>query len=190
MDVVLVPAGHTYVVYEEGDHLGHLLAYLTLLPLFIGFSLGVLVLVRRDIQTAMFLIGILANEISNYYLKHTIQEARPVRSAGKVVVKYGMPSSHAQFTGFFVAYMIMVVCYRIRLTRTAAPLWLSRLGQGVAAAGLAVMGLLIAYSRIHLHYHTSRQVYLVAVRRYLLVVCNYNLQLSVMHLCCRSLQAR
>ncbi|EDQ91748.1 uncharacterized protein MONBRDRAFT_22862 [Monosiga brevicollis MX1] len=154
----LEPAALAFVEYETGDLVGMILAYISLLPLFLLFSLGVLIIVRRDLQTMMFLLGLLLNEVLNYWLKHHIREPRPAR-ASSVLVKHGMPSSHAQLMGFFTIYMIFVVWKRLKpAARQDSPPWLARSGQVIATIGLLIQLALVAISRVYLFYHTAEQL--------------------------------
>lgn len=69
------------------------------------------------------------NESSNFVLKHIVKEARPVggiqfgyilcfnssfTAAGhhSLYGEYGMPSSHAQFMGFFATYLTLFIWIR------------------------------------------------------------------------------
>jgi hypothetical protein len=47
----------TFVEYVEGDGLGKLLAYTSLLPVFIGFGMGCVVLARRELVAISLLLG-------------------------------------------------------------------------------------------------------------------------------------
>jgi dolichyldiphosphatase len=132
----------------------------SLLPVFIAFGLGVAILIRREIGTAVLLLGILADEVFNDVLKTSIAEPRPQRSSDRGVWgEYGMPSSHAQFMWFFAAYMTLWTLRRLRPrpttmcgpALTTAVKWLIVLALCVAA--LAVM-----WSRVYLGYHTVEQV--------------------------------
>jgi hypothetical protein len=65
-------------ILSAGDVVGFVLAWFSLLPVFILVGLGTLILVRRDLQTMFFTGGLVANEGVNFILKHLIQEPRPI----------------------------------------------------------------------------------------------------------------
>ncbi|EKG16138.1 Phosphatidic acid phosphatase type 2/haloperoxidase, partial [Macrophomina phaseolina MS6] len=71
---------------------------------------------------------------------------------------YGMPSSHAQFVSFFSLYLALFLLYRHapHPTHTHTPTtFAQRLALSVLALGAAAA---VAFSRIYLSYHTSKQV--------------------------------
>jgi dolichyldiphosphatase len=84
---------------------------------------------------------------------------------------YGMPSSHAQFAGFWALTIALFLLVRYESQskkaraappRTPAP-WHKRTSLSVlerVAASIAafIMAFFIAWSRVYLHYHTPRQV--------------------------------
>ena len=137
----------TAVVYQRGDKLGQLLAAISLLPLVLLVSLATLILCRRDLQTCCLLLGQLLNELVNKALKETIREARPLGSPGD---DFGMPSSHSQFMGFFAACHVQFA-YSRRKHHRGVEVY----GSSALAVGCAV---LVAFSRVHLRYHTLEQV--------------------------------
>ena len=71
----------TAVAYEAGDHLGHLLAYCSLLPLALLVAEATALLLaesgRRRVRAGLLFAGQLLNEVLNLFLKHSIQEPRP-----------------------------------------------------------------------------------------------------------------
>jgi len=75
---------------------------------------------------------------------------------------YGMPSSHAQFVGYFSAFLTLFLLLRhnpyhahASTTHIPTPFW-QRLF--IAILSVASAGA-VAQSRIYLNYHTTRQVY-------------------------------
>ena len=62
----------------------------------------------------------------------------------------GMPSNHAQFMGFFVAFSIMVVSFRLKGYHPAERL--------AVVAGSLALGLLVCHSRLVFGFHTVPQV--------------------------------
>lgn len=109
----------------------------------------------------MLFAGQLACEAINLALKRLIKEERPPRMNGK---GYGMPSSHAQFVAYFAVSMALFLLVRHRpphpgvrrrnhtpMSMLERTLW-SLLGLAMAAA--------VAWSRVYLNYHTTRQVFM------------------------------
>jgi dolichyldiphosphatase len=154
----LKPLGLTYVQYARGDHIGLILSIITLFPILIPAQIVALLLVQRDWDTFVFLIGNLTNVALNGVLKRVIRESRPLRSCGAGVhspfkagshEEFGMPSNHAQFMGFVAMFMMLYLQARsqrptLEKTSTIVSAW-------CAAA-------LCSYSRVYLGYHTTRQV--------------------------------
>ena len=108
-------------------------------------------------HTIVFLIGQLGNEVFNYIIKHIVKEARPsMRDLNNIHVKYGWPSSHAQFIWFFVSYLTLVINFRCHNRSTSHcffNLWkLSMTTILHCTAGV------VTYSRVYLGYHTVNQV--------------------------------
>ena len=56
--------------------MGRVLAYTSLLPVFVGFGLGCVALARREITAALLLLGLVCNEGVNWGLKHAIKQPR------------------------------------------------------------------------------------------------------------------
>ncbi|KAL1889422.1 hypothetical protein Sste5346_008906 [Sporothrix stenoceras] len=82
---------------------------------------------------------------------------------------YGMPSSHAQFAGFWALTIALFLLARYgskskkAKTRGASALWhkqtsLSLFERVAASIAAFIMAFAIAWSRVYLHYHTPRQV--------------------------------
>ncbi|CAF2974367.1 unnamed protein product [Rotaria sp. Silwood2] len=70
----------TYIEYQEGDKIGFILAWFSMLPFIYIVSLCTLILFRRDIQTIMYFGGFCVSEVCNYSLKRFFKQARPERS--------------------------------------------------------------------------------------------------------------
>ncbi|KAI9179822.1 hypothetical protein H9P43_005153 [Blastocladiella emersonii ATCC 22665] len=145
----------THVLVPSGSGLAYLasylLAYATLLPLAMVVSYATLCVSRwrQSVWRIMF-AGQLANEGINFVLKRWIREHRPSPCHGK---GYGMPSSHAQFMAYFVAFSLLLI--RLERNRVQATHPLLQPALQAAIAGAAV---LVIYSRVHLEYHTVAQV--------------------------------
>ncbi|KAJ2894654.1 hypothetical protein GGI21_005255, partial [Coemansia aciculifera] len=95
--------GLTHFQYTDGDRLGMVLALASLFPIFMIVMEVTIILSRREVAGLLLLAGQLANEAFNLLLKQVIREDRPHLHLGD---GYGMPSSHAQFMGFFAMYSI------------------------------------------------------------------------------------
>jgi len=145
------PISLTLVFYEEGDIVSMLLAYLTLLPIFIVVSFVALLLFRRECQLALFFIGQLLNEISNLILKRIIREPRPPGAIDLGKKSFGMPSDHSQFMLFFATYIVlMIMSKRIDVKDLRWKVGLS--------VGLYSIAITVAYSRVYLGLHTWAQI--------------------------------
>jgi dolichyldiphosphatase len=137
----------TAVHYDAGDRIGHLLALCTLLPILISFSIIILFIVNRQLASIQLGIGLIGNEVLNAVLKRWLAHPRPNHSQRS---DYGMPSSHAQFSGFFAMYMLLLLWWRWRIG--------SFIKRFIYSTVVLVGSLLVCYSRIYLHYHTEEQV--------------------------------
>ncbi|KAL5483776.1 hypothetical protein EMCRGX_G020190 [Ephydatia muelleri] len=146
-----VPITLTHVQYDEGDMLGMVLAWFSLLPIFILVGFVTLITFRRDLHTCCFLAGIVANEGINFVLKHVIKAPRPSNTiyTHSLFVEYGMPSSHAQFMSCFATYLVLFFFIRAKLSY----LWKGLLSCLVIAAMVMVF-----ISRVYLGYHTYVQM--------------------------------
>ena len=93
---------------------------------------------------------------------------------------YGMPSSHAQFAGFWALTMALFLLVRYESKKSSMAFTTSKAASGAAAVGTVtswhkrtslslferiaasiaafVVAFFIAWSRVYLHYHTPRQV--------------------------------
>lgn len=141
-----IPLDFTYVVYDRSQHHSVALAYLTFLPILVGFGLINAVLLRRDLECLYHAVGLALSSAINFVLKRLLSQARP---AGSHKLGYGMPSDHAQFSWFFVTYSSWWILRRARLTERQRRL---------SVAGLITGALVVCWSRVHLGVHTSAQV--------------------------------
>ena len=105
----LVPIDLFLVQYDEGDLVGSLLAWVSLLPICIFVGLFGILLMKRDLRTVSLYGGLAAGEVLSVMLKRTIKEPRPEGSAAG---GYGMPSSHSQFAMFFATYVTLLFLIR------------------------------------------------------------------------------
>ncbi|KAB2035155.1 hypothetical protein E1A91_D04G134800v1, partial [Gossypium mustelinum] len=88
-----------HVRYQRGDQLGHFLAWVSLVPVFI--SLGGFVshfYFRRELQGMFFGLGLLISHFINELIKKSVQQARPEACALlEMCDSHGWPSSHCSF---------------------------------------------------------------------------------------------
>ena len=102
----------TYVVYDEGDYVGLVLALFTLLPIFAVVMYVTLIVRTRSMHTLYAFAGQMLNEIANFVLKRMFAEERP---KGSDRTDPGMPSNHSQFVFFFLCLLAAIfwrpVCF-------------------------------------------------------------------------------
>ena len=151
----------TAIWYEEGDHLGFVMAFASLLPVLLVVAECVLAFATDDRFMFMHLfIGQLLNEAVNQILKDTLKIARPLNGpptshpfnmAQTNTVDYGMPSSHGQFVGFFLGVWgldgIRIPNGLVSKLPVFLLTWLAWVG-----------GSVICVSRWYLRYHSSDQI--------------------------------
>ncbi|PIN10528.1 Dolichyl pyrophosphate phosphatase [Handroanthus impetiginosus] len=147
----------THVRYQRGDQLGHFLAWISLVPIFI--SLGGFFshfIFRRELQGMFFALGLLISQFINEIIKKSVQQARPETCALlEMCDSHGWPSSHSQYMFFFAVYLTLLTYYRFgALFRNQMSI------VGLVVWPLAVLTL---YSRVYLGYHTVGQVFSGAV---------------------------
>ncbi|KAM0713975.1 hypothetical protein Q7P37_010938 [Cladosporium fusiforme] len=150
----------THVHYDPTSRVSHACAFLALVPQALCIAYATFIYSSREIEILIMFAGQMACEGLNWVLKRYIREDRPAQMLGK---GYGMPSSHAQFVAFFAVYLGLWVVVRhdpwkenASKTHVPTPMW-----QRVALALAAMTGAVaVAQSRIHLNYHTPRQVYI------------------------------
>ncbi|CAN6581076.1 unnamed protein product [Malus baccata var. baccata] len=142
----------TYVQYRRGDQLGHFLAWISLVPVFINFG-GFFChfFFRRELQGMFFFVGLVISQIINELIKDFFQQARPETCAIlEMCDSHGWPSSHSQYMFFFATYFTL-------LTYKGIGLWDTK--NKLAVVFLPwVLALLTMYSRVYLGYHTVAQV--------------------------------
>ncbi|KAG2374361.1 hypothetical protein C9374_010931 [Naegleria lovaniensis] len=157
-DAIIKAFSFTFVVYEKGNTLSFIFALCALVPIFIVVAMAVSFFINREYQSLFVILGILANEIVNDFLKHQFAQDRPPNllvakfrnvdptTATELVEHFGMPSSHSQFMFFFAC---TVLCwFKVR----------SQLWKNVTFLSLFGLASIVAYSRVALHYHTVYQV--------------------------------
>ncbi|KAH7844616.1 hypothetical protein Vadar_029952 [Vaccinium darrowii] len=143
----------THVRYQKGDHLGHFLAWISLVPVFI--SLGGFIshfILRRELQTMFFALGLVFSQFINELIKQSVQQARPETCfLLETCDSHGWPSSHSQYMFFFATYFTLLTYYRFGV--------LGRNQMAVAFFVVWPLALLTMYSRVYLGYHTVAQVF-------------------------------
>ncbi|KAI4349185.1 hypothetical protein L6164_009811 [Bauhinia variegata] len=143
----------THVRYRKGDQLGHFLAWVSLVPVFI--SLGGFVshfIFRRELQGMFFALGLLISQVVNEVIKKSVQQARPETCALlEMCDSHGWPSSHSQYMFFFAIYFTLLTSRGIGFWNSKNNSFLNFLTWSLA--------LLTMYSRVYLGYHTVAQVF-------------------------------
>ncbi|KAG1371583.1 lipid phosphate phosphatase gamma [Cocos nucifera] len=144
----------THVRYRRGNPLGHFLAWVSLIPVFI--SLGGFVthfLFRRELQGLCFALGLLVSQVLSELIKNSVRQSRPATCAAlEMCDSHGWPSSHSQYMFFFATY-VTLLGYKGLVGVTSSR---SRLFFAVLPWPPAVLTL---YSRVYLGYHTVTQVF-------------------------------
>ncbi|KAL5251143.1 hypothetical protein ACHWQZ_G016757 [Mnemiopsis leidyi] len=154
---IWVPVTFTHIEYPKGDTLGMILAWFSLLPSFTVISFIPVIVLRRDLTTIFFFMGMFVNEGVNQVLKRVIAEPRPSRTASTVQwSQYGMPSAHSQFAGYFAMFVVLLFYVRISVVTFIIPL--AKIWKHVLAAVTVLVSLAICYSRHYLKYHTEKQI--------------------------------
>ncbi|XP_023371988.1 dolichyldiphosphatase 1 isoform X1 [Otolemur garnettii] len=87
------PVTLTHVEYPAGDLSGHLLAYLSLSPIFVIVGFVTLIIFKRELHTISFLGGLALNEGVNWLIKNIIQEPRPCGGRAWAERALGSPRS-------------------------------------------------------------------------------------------------
>lgn len=142
----------THVSYDPNDRFGIPSALLALAPQALIVSYVTTLYVRREWETAYMFAGQLGCEALNWVLKRLIKQERPSSALG-IGKGYGMPSSHAQFMGYFAAYLCVHILARpTHSFNRSLPVMLVRLTAVVTVA------VLVCASRVYLAYHTVEQV--------------------------------
>ncbi|GCC34530.1 dolichyldiphosphatase 1 isoform X1 [Chiloscyllium punctatum] len=151
------PLSFTYVEYPPGDLTGKVLAYLSLVPVFILFGFITLIVFKRELHSISFLCGLVLNESFNWVIKNVIKEPRPCQGGhSNLFTEYGMPSSHSQFIWFFSIYSLLFLYLRMHQTNNARCLDL--LWRHILSICLLAVAFLVSYSRVYLMYHSWSQV--------------------------------
>ncbi|KAL7617382.1 lipid phosphate phosphatase gamma [Lactuca sativa] len=143
----------THVRYRRGDQLGHFLAWISLVPVFI--SLGGFIshfMFRRELQGMFFAIGLLIAQFISDSIKLVVKQARPETCVLlEMCDSHGWPSSHSNYMFFFATYFTLLTYYKLEIL-FRKQMWIV----GFVVWPLAVLTM---YSRVYLGYHTVGQVF-------------------------------
>ncbi|ABN65335.2 predicted protein [Scheffersomyces stipitis CBS 6054] len=149
-----IPFDHTYVLYDPNDIISILSVHLSLLPIYVMVFYTSWFLITREIEPVVVVGGHLVGEVLNKIVKRIIKQPRPdfhkEFGSGSFSLGYGMPSAHSQFMGYFAAYFICIVLFKVKHLR--------RYQRFLGCAFLVVASILVASSRVYLLYHTVQQV--------------------------------
>lgn len=156
-DPIYRPLSITFIEYPEGDKLGLILAWFSMLPFIYIVSLCTLILFRRDIQTIMYLAGFSVSGVINHYLKITFKQQRPERTRDRVDFYeiHGMPSAHAQSFFYFMTYLALFIILKSQMPGSPN---IRSIRHRVFVFLQFTAACLVAYSRVYLYYHTVAQV--------------------------------
>ncbi|KAJ8542200.1 hypothetical protein K7X08_017066 [Anisodus acutangulus] len=143
----------THVRYQKGDQLGHFLAWVSLVPVFI--SLGGFIshfIFRRELQGMFFAIGLIISQLINEIIKKSVQQARPETCVLlEMCDSHGWPSSHSQYMFFFAVYFTLLTYRKLGL--------ICRNQMLIGVLLIWPIAILTMYSRVYLGYHTVAQVF-------------------------------
>lgn len=152
--IVWKAVSFTHVEYPKGDAIGLILAWSSLFPVFILSGFVTHIYFRREIHTINFFVGIFLNELVNLILKFTIREPRPSSQHTVLNVEFGWPSSHSQFTWFFMVYVIYFIHLRYQTNDDV----LDNVWKYSMSIICILFACVVSFSRYYLAYHTLNQV--------------------------------
>eukprot|EP00285_Hemiselmis_virescens_P005155 CAMPEP_0173397848 /NCGR_PEP_ID=MMETSP1356-20130122/39651_1 /TAXON_ID=77927 ORGANISM="Hemiselmis virescens, Strain PCC157" /NCGR_SAMPLE_ID=MMETSP1356 /ASSEMBLY_ACC=CAM_ASM_000847 /LENGTH=184 /DNA_ID=CAMNT_0014357197 /DNA_START=102 /DNA_END=652 /DNA_ORIENTATION=+ len=144
------PLGMFFVAVDPASKYEKLMGVITMAPYFLMCAMCVLAARCRELLTFTWLVGQLLNEVSNYVFKRLLKQPRPPGAPRVGMHESGMPSNHAQFMGFFVAFGVLVVLYRLRGYHPVE--------KAATLVGTVSLGLLVCRSRLLFGFHTFEQV--------------------------------
>lgn len=150
-----IPLSLLFVEYPAGDLIGYILAWFSIMPIFISIGFLTLIIIRRDLHTVSYFLGILLNELVSTILKHIIKDSRPAPSPTQTPHgAYGMPSSHSQFMWFFNTYLILFLLFRLYRNYN----WVDDSWKVIVSILTFIVSILVCLSRVYLGYHYVSQV--------------------------------
>lgn len=148
-----IPFDHTYILYDPSDVVSTVCVQFSLLPIYVMVFYTSWFLITREIEPVIVVGGHLIGEVLNKIIKHFVKQPRPDFhkdfGASSYGLTYGMPSAHSQFMGFFATYFICTILRKVPMRKPA---------KLAGCAVLATAGLLVAFLRVYLFYHTVQQV--------------------------------
>ncbi|KAF9224042.1 hypothetical protein BS17DRAFT_704040 [Gyrodon lividus] len=147
----------THVIYDASSDTSFMLALLTLSPILLMPAYAVLAVQTRELTIINMWAGQFLSEGFNLVLKHVIKAERPAEDTKLHLNGYGFPSSHSQYMGYFGTFLICHMYFRHRFASTGYPL-LDHFFRCFVYFGLVAWAGVVAYSRLHLLYHTPHQV--------------------------------
>ena len=153
-DIIWKAVSFTHVEYPAGDLVGLILAWSSLFPIFVLSGFVTHIYFRREIHTITFFIGLFLNEAVNFILKVLVKEARPSSFHTVLNVEFGWPSSHCQFSWFFLIYIIYFVNIRFQSNNN----FLDVVWKYCMSSLCLAFACVVSYSRYYLLYHTLNQV--------------------------------
>ncbi|EJF57208.1 PAP2-domain-containing protein [Dichomitus squalens] len=144
----------TYVLYDDSSTTSYILALLTLSPILLNPAYAVLTVWTRELVFLEMWAGQMLCEAFNWALKHIVREERPNHDLGD---GYGFPSSHSQWMGYFLSFLILHFSLRHRFVPTGSKVlnWARDIFLFTFITSWSVG---VAYSRYYLSYHTPKQV--------------------------------
>ncbi|EGW34843.1 uncharacterized protein SPAPADRAFT_130821 [Spathaspora passalidarum NRRL Y-27907] len=164
-----VPFDHTYILYDPQDVISVICVQFSLLPIYIMVFYTAWFLITREIEPVIAVGGHLCNEIANKIVKRLIKHPRPDFhkdfGLGSYSLTYGMPSAHSQFMGFFAAYFIYTIHFKV----DHMPARKKRFAYLLMITGMVA----VAFSRIYLLYHTVPQVIVGVMVGFVLGICYF-----------------
>lgn len=142
----------THVRYNADDPVGLLLAWASLLPVFISLG-GFLThfIFRRELQAMFFALGLLIAQFFSELVKKAVKESRPLTcEALEMCDSHGWPSSHSVYMAFFSIYITLLAARRLTFS--------TLLGKAFVMVVSWPFAVVVMYSRIYLGYHSPAQV--------------------------------
>lgn len=144
----------THVLYDASSHVSLALALITLSPILLMASYAVLAVYTREVTIINMWAGQLLCEFLNWVVKRLVKQERPIDSVGN---GYGFPSSHSQYMAFFATFLVLHLHCRHKFVSTG--FWaVDVLWQAAVHFALIGWAVVVAYSRLHLAYHSHHQV--------------------------------
>ncbi|KAH3679864.1 hypothetical protein WICMUC_000607 [Wickerhamomyces mucosus] len=149
-----IPFDDTYVLYNAEDPISLISVFFTLLPIGILIFYLSWFITSREIEPVIMAGGQVINDILNNIIKNNIKQDRPFKFDGfqtnSLRSGYGMPSAHSQFMGYFASFLILRLWLQWK--------GLSSCRKFSSTVVLFIVGFLVMFSRVYLHYHSIEQV--------------------------------